>query len=126
MLPCGTSEPALEQPLLQHQRGPGEGQLAEATCSGACAGSDGNSYFRQLRATLDEAAAREAVREGALRFWQQAMAARQRANYEAGAVLRALEESGRAAAEVRRRTSLQRAKGLADAACIEAGIACSC
>lgn len=113
MLPCGASEPALEEPLLHHRRGAAQVQPEEVKATaGAGAGGDAGSHVRQLRADLDEAAAREAVREGALRFWQQAMAARQRANIEAGAVLQALEESGRAAAEVRPGAGLQSGQDL--------------
>ena len=54
-----------------------------------------------LAAAAHEFAAREAARQGATRFWQAAMEARQAANREAGRRLRALEaEARRRAAQV--------------------------
>lgn len=86
-------EPLLGDPGAQ----PPVGQAPAAGVAGG--DGSGRSAAPELRAALWEAAAREAVRQGALRFWQHAMAARQRANHEASRRLRLLEEEARAAAE---------------------------
>ena len=97
---CQTAPRDLAAPLLgsatsvMHAGGRGGMPAAPAVAAAAAA-------------EAAEQQCRERVREGALRFWQQAMAVRQRANREAGVRLRQLDaearQRARGAAQVGRR-----------------------
>lgn len=88
----------LAQPLLLGHGRPAAGSTAcgaaAATVAPAPPAAQKNSHAA-LAATLQEAALREQARRTATHFWQQSLEARQRANAEAGARLRAIEEAAR-------------------------------